>query len=387
MIETMEKRKFVFTVACIKEKALWFVTDYTHILCEMDLETHVVHFHTILAHFSQNIRQLIGAMVIENNKIIMAPLEGDDFYIYDIKSKQIKKQKCDVKSARKYYHAVPGDGKVYFILNTKAGFTEYDVKEETFVTHNEFSNIEDKQIDKDRIWSRGEGEVYKGFLYIPLARINQILKINLQNYEFSFMNLEGTEKGYNAVVSLDEMCWAIPRNGGQIKKSADGFLSQKALGQTSQYVFKPTDRIVWAQKKLYILDSENLELYKFNMTDENFEKCSFHIERQEKIPFYIGHRILWMGEWENFLLFEKSEGRLLIWDQETAIGKEYDYLLNDKDPLWDGCMKMLIEGGIVEERDVSLGRLIRYFSEEESAVPIEKVNEEKIGKKIYEIIC
>lgn len=381
----MINKKFIFVTACIKNGKLWFVTDRTYMLCEMDLETYIVYCHTVLPEPLKPVQHLVGAIVVCGNRIIMAPHSGEEFLLYDTETKLLERKPCEIKSACKFNHAIEDKNKIYFISGWTPGFAEYDIKKETFTMHNEFADAGENKIDEGNTWSRGDGYIEKGALYIPLANKNYILRVDLQEYHFSFLDMGNQGKGYNAIINCNKAYWAIPRNGGSIKKGNIDTHKWENLNFAEQYIFSGSDRIAWNQENIFILDSNKLELYKLNMCSEQFNKCQFRVNNKEMLPEYIGHRILWMGEWEDKLFFLKSDGSFLIWDETNQKIEEGNFLLAEGDVSWYRCLGMHLKGKMVMEQSVPLQEMLQSLPQINMDGNL-KEPYGLVGKKIHETV-
>lgn len=383
-MENIVEESYIFTVACIENDTLWFVTDGTHILCRMDIKSHIVHFCCILPHPSKNIRQLIGAIVIDNNKVIMAPLEGEEYLIYNIKTGKLKTYICEMKESCKFYRAIQYKNKIFFISLYEAGLAEYDTNSEEFVYHKEFQNEKQCEVNGINTWSSGDGYVYDNYIYIPLIQNNNILKINLDTYKFSFITLDNYGTGYNALACIHKDCWAIPKNGGIIKKCNYSLEKQAGINQTKTYLFKESDRIVWNQKEIYILDSEELFLYRFEIKSEVLELTKFDVKNKNDLQKYVGHKILWAGDMKDDLFFLTSDGKFLMWNKHSEQCYTYSFLIDKNDSLRESFLNIIWKPKVLIDWGILLRKMVKYMPKHNHNSDI--IKQETIGRGIYDFI-
>jgi len=157
-----------------------------------------------------------GAILKHNNRIIIAPYLGNQFWIYDIDS---GKQKiifalCDKPLITNIY-----------ILNDKAYFTGY--LPEIFVIN--FSNdmlevipfidVTDQKFDEKNIWSRGECCFWEKNIIIPNIHDNIFIFFNIETHTYIKKIIVGLpDNGVNNICFVDGDFWVLPRCGNGIFK-------------------------------------------------------------------------------------------------------------------------------------------------------------------------
>lgn len=208
------KTSLAFSVCCCENEKVWFVTNYSCMLYEYDTRLRVLRLLRCLSEDKQ-IQHLMGAMVKYKDKIIMAPHQGSQFVIYDMKTGNIKRYMCEIDCSLKFVSAITYGEKVYFVGGEPV-IVEFCIETEQWSYHRLSAN--DSRVVCNSIWGRGTAQVIDGYIYIPQIASNYIIRLNLKTYETTFVYAENETVGYNDTYVQGDYLYAFPRYGGNIVK-------------------------------------------------------------------------------------------------------------------------------------------------------------------------
>lgn len=166
-------------------------------------------------------RDALGALCKYKNEIYIAPNKTDKIWIYNIDTDEwlsIERKKLSCNGFGGMLQAFVHKDVIYMVgahypaiiminPNTK------DVKyiEEPFLEKGDSSNISD-------IYFRSQGKILNDILYLPSCIDNTVLKLNLNNYKYEWVNVGEKGNCFSGITYDGEFFWLSPRYNSNIVK-------------------------------------------------------------------------------------------------------------------------------------------------------------------------
>lgn len=306
---------------------------------------------------------LFSSMIKYKNSLILIPMGAKRVYMvnmntYDVKPFDIPEPsvkygyKYDEKI--KFVSAALFKDKIYLFGATYPGILEIDLLTNTITNHNEWLIDCYKELENDFIYFRGV-QLYKGEIYAPLCATNKIMVFSPKSNTARFITIEGKKRGFAGIYIEDNAMWLIPRGEGTVekwildydsnKKEMDVMVSELMVSPSCSYIYE------W-KNNVYILPIAMQNVIKIDKQYGNYEKL---ILSRNCIGTTDGKHLL-IGSCEKsiFVLDEKQEMYIYM-DKETEnyhlcniydsyrtiMARDYDEKIVDEE--YEGELKIFVD--------------------------------------------
>jgi len=179
---------------------------------------------TLIASIPENIcivRDALGALCKYENEIYIAPNKAKNIWIYNIDSNEwqrIEMKKIPCNGFGGMLQAFVHNKVIYMvgahypaIIMIDPNTKDVNYIEEPFGEKGDSSKISD-------IYFRSQGKVLNDILFLPSCIDNTVLKLNLYNYKYEWVNVGNKDNRYSGITYDGDSFWLSPRFNSNIVK-------------------------------------------------------------------------------------------------------------------------------------------------------------------------
>lgn len=206
-----------FEVACIEDNKLWFIAGIGNGLFEMDLISGEIILLEMLPNESYDVRRLMGSIIKEENKLIMAPYNGEYFHEYDLDKKKFTSFSCKIKGDRKFFCAKRQGENIYYIGCKEPVIVKYNIINQKleYILKVEDNLLKRRRL-KDDNYFRETAIIKNNKLIIPSCQANFVLEFNLVTNEYKTIDIDNNNDGFNTILESEKGCILISRRSKKI---------------------------------------------------------------------------------------------------------------------------------------------------------------------------
>lgn len=217
----MKKNRLKALNCVLVDNKIYFVALELNIIYSLNMDTYEIEFMEELPKEPMIKDKLYGNICYCCEKIVLAPLNAEKIWIYDLQHKKwsgIELFEEERRIPYKFFGIVPYNNYVYMFGHYYPGIIRLDIN--TFSI--ERIELVDERIDLDNKKRDGFFNLNfvrrGGWLYTPVLQTNQIMKLELETGKYKLIPVGSNENQYVGIAWDGEYYWLPPRKNGPYVK-------------------------------------------------------------------------------------------------------------------------------------------------------------------------
>ena len=275
----MEKKIILYAKDCVKiENKIYFISLNMNLIFSIDINDNKIELITHIPNISFLYDELMGAIDICENKLVIAPNKTNEIWIYDIDKREwnnIERDEFAHIGTGGMLQIVKYNNYMYLIGSSYPAIIKLDVsKMKAEYIKEPFIEKVKKMGELKDAFFRTHHAVRGEWLYLASCVDNTVLKFNLKTNEYKWLSIGSDDNKFSGIVySLNDF-WLSPRTTEKIIKW-DGMNGIKEISLPAEYRNKSSNYFLGV-----CFDGESIIFP--NILEANSVKINIHSNKMDK---------------------------------------------------------------------------------------------------------